>query len=342
MAGMTLRDSRVVSEAHAPYVVAEVNTSHFGDLQNARDMILAAKKAGCDCVKFQSWTEHTLYSKTFYRENPIASRFVRKFSFSEAQLLEAAEFCRQQGIAFSSTPYSRPEVDFLVGSGAPFIKIASMELNNYEYLAYIARTGVPIVLSTGMGEMEEIRRAVKTIEDAGCKNLCILHCVSIYPPKTASLRLRNITGLRQEFPRHAIGFSDHSLGTEMATAAVALGAVLIEKHLTLDRTKIGMDNQMATEPEEMAQLVRHCHNVHTALGGVERVVFPEDVEQRKKLRRSVVTTKDLKAGTRLSREDLEVKRPGTGILPEKLGEVVGRVLARDVAADEVLSPEDLQ
>lgn len=341
MRTMTLRDSRVISESETPYIISEVNTSHFGNLDIAKDMISRAKEVGCDCVKFQSWSEESLYSKTFYDQNPIARRMVSKFAFSEKELAEVAEFSRKCGIGFSSTPYSRAEVDFLVNEcNVPFVKIGSMELINYPFLDYIAQTGVPIVLSTGMGETDEIQKAVKTIEDAGNNNMCILHCVSVYPPETSSIRLRNITGLRELFPRHPVGFSDHSIGIEMATVSIALGACVVEKHLTLDSKKIGMDNQMAVEPAVMAELVRNCHNVHLALGGTERIVSDAEMGQRLKMRRSVIYSKDLKAGTRLSLEDLDFKRPGTGVHPESVGDVVGKTLVRDVEGDTLVSPED--
>jgi N-acetylneuraminate synthase len=324
-----------------PYIVAEVNTSHSGRIETAKEMIDRVKEVGCSCVKFQSWSKESLYSKTYYDENPIAKRIVQKFAFSEAQLMEVAKYSKEHGIAFSSTPYSPAEVDFLVEKcDAPYIKVASMDLNNYPYLEYIASRGVPIVLATGMGTMEEIRRAVATIEDAGNHNLCLLHCISIYPPKISTIHLNNILGLRKEFPNYPVGFSDHSIGTEMATAAVAMGAAMIEKHFTLDRTKIGMDNQMATEPEEMAQLVRNCQNVHIALGNTARIVLPAEMEQRKKLRRSVIATRDLPAGTILTKADLSAKRPGTGFPPEKISELVGKVLIRDVQADTLISESD--
>ena len=258
MATIRLHDSTVLSDFNRPYIVAEINTSHFGNMGIAKEMIDQAKKAGCDCVKFQSWSAKSLYSKSYYDENPIAKRFVKKFAFSDAELIEVSEYSKKSGIAFSSTPYSRVEVDFLLEKcNVPYIKVASMDLNNYPYLDYIARSGTPIVLSTGMGELEEIQKAVETIEKTGNKNICILHCISIYPPEMSTIRLNNILGLRENFPDYSIGFSDHSIGTEMASAAVALGACMIEKHFTLDKTKIGMDNQMASEPEEMALLVRN-------------------------------------------------------------------------------------
>jgi N-acetylneuraminate synthase len=216
-----------------------------------------------------------------------------------------------------------------------------MDLNNYMYLDYIGRTGVPIVLSTGMGQMEEIRRAVDTIENTGNTNICILHCISIYPPEISTIRLKNIIGLQKEFPDYPIGFSDHSIGLEMTTAAIALGACMIEKHLTLDKKKVGMDNQIASTPEEMAQLVRSCQNVHVALGDPERIVLDAEMAQRRKMRRSIVAVKDLKAGTKLTVELLDAKRPGTGLSPDKIDELIGKVLVRDVEGDRLLTQADI-
>ena len=341
MAKCILRDSTVIGDFLKPYIVAEVNTSHNGSMETAKEMIDRARDAGCSCVKFQSWSKESLYSKTYYDENPIVKRFVQKFAFSEAQLMEVAQYCKERGIAFASTPYSEAEVDFLVKkSNAPYIKVASMDLVNYPFLKYIASCGVPIILSTGMGTMEEVRKAVTTLEKAGNRSMCLLHCISIYPPELSTIHLNNILGLRKEFPNYPVGFSDHSIGTEMAAAAVALGAAMIEKHLTLDRTKIGMDNQMATEPAEMAQLVRNCQNVHIALGDTERIVLPAEMDQRKKMRRSVIATRDLPAGTKLTKTDLGAKRPGTGLPPEKINELVGKVLIRAVKADTLIFDSD--
>lgn len=342
MGGFVLRNRDELRDYGRPYVVAELNTSHFGNLDTARKMIDAAKNAGCDCVKFQSWSAETLYAQGYYRENPIAKRIVGKFSLPESALAELAGYARSIGVAFSSTPYARREVDFLLERCDPaFVKIASMELNNLPFLDYVARTGAPTVLSTGMGDLDEIRRAVDVFAAAGNANLCILHCVSLYPVANELAQLHNIVGLRDEFPQHAIGYSDHSRGTELATAAVALGACLVEKHFTLDRQAIGMDNQMATEPDEMVAMVRHCRTVQQALGTRTRVVSPAELEQRKKMRRSVVAVRDLAEGTVIGIEDVDLMRPGTGLPPERMSALVGRTLARAVRAGELVHESDL-
>tara|TARA_B100000963_G_scaffold342510_1_gene343428 strand:+ start:566 stop:1600 length:1035 start_codon:yes stop_codon:yes gene_type:complete len=320
-----------------PYIIAEMNTSHFGNMETARQMIDEAKKVGCSCVKFQSWSATTLYSKTYYDENPISKRIFNKFALSENQLLDMANYCKKIGIDFSSTPYSKSEVDFLINEcNAAFIKVASMELNNYPFLEYIGKTGHPIILSTGMGEIYEIKKAVKTIEKTGNKNLCILHCISIYPCENSTINLKNITGLMEIFPNYQIGYSDHSVGTEIASASVALGASVIEKHFTLDKNKIGMDNQMASEPNEMMRLVNECNNVHIALGSKERVVLSDEIEQRKNMRRSVIVNKDLKAGSIISISDLDVKRPGTEFPPEKMNYLVGKTIKVDIQKDSII------
>lgn len=343
MATVTLRNGRVIGDFLAPYIVAEINSSHFGDPDLAKKMIDTAKEIGCDCVKFQSWSADTLYCAAYYRENPINKRIVKKFSFDQTQLAELAAYSRSIGIDFSSTPYSREEAAYLLKEcDAPFIKIASMELNNLPYLDYLGRLGAPLVLSTGMGTMEEIVRAVETIEGTGNSQLVILHCTSVYPAEPRTIRLNNILGLRERFPASPIGYSDHSAGIAVPTAAVGLGACLIEKHFTLDSSRIGMDNQMATETGEMRLMIEACRTVHQAVGGPERVLDEAELGQIPKMRRSLVTRTALTAGHVLSLDDLDAKRPGTGIAPPDLASVLGRKLKADLDADEILSFEHLE
>lgn len=342
MARCVFRDGTEVADYGRPYVVAEVNSSHNGDAGTARRMIDAATEIGCDCVKFQSWSAKSLYSATYYAENPIAKRFVDRFSLAPETLAELATYAREKGLAFSSTPYSEEEVDFLVDTcRAPYLKIASMELDNLDFLACIGAKRVPLVLSTGMGTMEEIRRAVKTLEAAGAEQMVLLHCVSIYPTQVETINLRNICGLRKAFPHYPIGFSDHTEGDAAAVAAVALGAALIEKHLTLDHTKVGMDNGMATEPDAFAALVEKCRMVQCGMGSEQRTVYPAEMEQRKKMRRSVTFARDLPAGHVLTHADLSAKRPGTGVAPDRMGMLVGKTLVRAVQADTLLCQEDI-
>lgn len=343
MASISLRNGRFLGDYFKPYVVAELNTSHFGDIGLARSMIDQAKAAGCDCVKFQSWSAETLYCENYYKGNAIAKRIVKKFSLEDAQLKGLASYAGTREIDFASTPYSVQEAEFLVEEcNVPFVKIASMELNNYPYLTRLGKLGVPLVLSTGMGSLEEIIEAVRTIEATGNRQLVILHCTSVYPAAPQIIRLQNIIGLRSEFPAYPIGYSDHSQGIEIPVASVALGACLVEKHFTLDSSRIGMDNQMATEPEELKAMIRACHRVHEAMGGAGRVLGAEEQNQISKMRRSIVTKRPLKAGQLLTEDDLDTKRPGTGIPPTQFAAVLGRKLTQDMEAETVLTWQALE
>ena len=343
MAECILRNGTVISDYGRPFIVSEVNSSHNGNIDLAKKMIDESVNIGCDCVKFQSWSVSSLYSKTYYDANPISKRFVQKFSMSPDNLREMADYCNEKGIMFSSTPYSEDEVDFLVDEcNVPYIKIASMELNNPKFLRYIGLKRVPIVLSTGMATFEEVDKAVMILEDAGVDQMCILHCVSIYPTLISNINLNNIIGLRKRFNKYPIGFSDHTEGDAAAVAAVALGAGLIEKHLTLNKSKVGMDNGMATEPPQFKILVEKCRDIQVAMGSLERVLIQEELDQRKNMRRSLVTTRDIKAGEVIVESDIYAKRPGIGFEPDKIGEVIGKKANKDIPADTVILSDDIK
>ena len=336
---MKFNNGIVVENFGKPYFIAELNTSHFGNVEIAKQMIDAAKVAGCDCVKFQSWSAGTLYSNTYYRQNPVAKRFVDKFSFSSQHLKVLADYASDVGISFASTPYSCDEVDFLLEQcSVPFIKIASMEINNYPYLEYIAKTGTAIILSTGMADQEEITRAVSCIVDAGNHNLCLLHCVSIYPAEARLINLNNIQTLRQLYENLPIGYSDHTVGIETPIAAVALGSPVIEKHFTLDAKKIGMDNQMAMEPDDFRSMIASCITAWSALGSRQRVVSETEVSQRANMRRSIVSKRAIKAGEVIELADLDFKRPGDGYSLAEIKGVVGKTAVLDIDPDEVIYP----
>lgn len=343
MTNIELQNSKVLGDYKNPYIVAELNTSHFGDLQKAKEMIDAAKSSGCDCVKFQSWSEDTLYSETFYLKNPMARRFIRKFSFSAPELLSLSNYCKDVDIDFASTPYSNNEVDFLVDKcNVPYLKVASMDLVNLDLLAHMARKEVPIILSTGMATLDEIEISVAMIKKEGNSRVCILHCVSLYPTKNEDMRLLNILGLREKFPEYAIGFSDHSEGVELAVAATALGAALIEKHFTLDKSKIGMDNQMAIESEDLKAMVSACRKVSQALGARERLVSAAEIQQRDVMRRSLVSARKILKGEILREGDIQFKRPGNGMSLSSLPAILGKTAVKDIDFDVLIQESDLE
>lgn len=337
-----LNNKRLVGEDHEPYFIAELNTSHFGDVAKAKSMIDMVKECGGDCVKFQSWSEHTLYSNEYYKENPIAKRFVKKLAMSEGQLKELAEYSRLIGIDFASTPYSIEEAEFLIKEcQVPFIKVASMDINNYPYLRYLAKTKSAIILSTGMADFEEIVKAVDVLESAGAENVCVLHCVSIYPVSPELVNLNNIKALQATFKRQPIGYSDHTLGIDVGAASVALGACVIEKHVTLDKTIIGMDNQMAIERGELQQMVTSVKNVYQSLGKTKREVSNDELVQRGKMRRSLIAGCDLNPGDILTEANLGAKRPGTGISVSEWDVYLGKKINKKLDKDSLISPNDL-
>ena len=343
MAECLLADGTVVSDYGRPYIVSEVNSSHRGDIEIARKMVDVSVNIGCDCVKFQSWSAGSLYSRSYYDANPISKKIIKKVSLSSDQIKEMAQYSIDKGIAFSSTPYSEEEVDFLIEEcNVPYVKIASMEINNPRFLRYIGSKRVPIVLSTGMSTIDEIASAVTALEDSGVTQMVILHCVSIYPTVLNTVNLNNIIGLRDRFPNYPIGFSDHTEGDEAAIAAVALGAALIEKHITLDKKKIGMDNGMATEPAEFGDMVRKCRDIQIAMGTKERIVIDDEIEQRNNMRRSITAAIDIHKGHTIKVEDLYAKRPGTGVSPAKMDLIVGKVAKRDIEADTLISFDDFE
>ena len=335
-----LNNNREVSNECVPYFIAEVNTSHFGDIQKAKSLIDAVKRTGADCVKFQSWSADSLYSKDYYKENPIAKRFVKKFSLSEEDLELLAEHCSSSNIDFASTPYSIEEANFLINTcKAPFIKVASMDINNYPYLKYLAKTASAIIISSGMANFNEITKAIHLLELEGAKNVILLHCISIYPAAPELINLQHIKLLKDCFPNITIGYSDHTLGTEVGIASVAMGACVIEKHFTIDSTAIGMDNQMAIEEKELTHMVNSIKNVFLALGNKEKSVSEAELDQRKKMRRSLVVSEDMEIGDILTENLLTAKRPGTGISVSEWDAYLNQKITKSILKDSLLTKE---
>jgi len=315
-----------------------------------RRLIDAAAAAGADAVKFQSWTERSLIAEAEYQANPQYAdkkrhfgslrEMVRAYQFTTEQHVEAKAYCDERGITFCSSVFSPEEADLLENLDVPFYKIASMDVVHLPLLRYVARKQRPIVLSTGMATLAEVERAVQVIRDEGNEDIVLLHCVSIYPPPYPSIHLRNLSTLQQAFDV-PVGFSDHTLGTAIPIAAVALGACIIEKHFTLDKDLPGWDHAISADPDELRVLAQECKNVYQALGSSVRTVSEAEFEKRKKFRRSLVAHRSLPKGHVITEEDLDAKRPGTGISPDAMDYVLGRTLARDVDEDQVLTWDDL-
>lgn len=339
-----------VGDGQPPYIIAEVGANHNGDMDLCRQLIDAAADMGADAVKFQSWSESSLIAREEYDRNPEYSdkerhfgslrEMVRAYQLTPEQHKAAQRHCQQRGITFCSSVFSRQEVDLLEDLDVPFYKIASMDIVNLPLLSYVAQTQRPVIISTGMADLGEIEQAMEVMRAEGNDQVVLLHCVAIYPPATDSINLRNMVTLRDAFDV-PIGFSDHTLGTSVPLAAIALGACVIEKHFTLDKGMPGWDHTISADPPELQTIVEQGHNVYRALGTTTRTVSPAEHEKRKQFRRSLVARSSLPQGHVIAEKDLDAKRPGTGIAPDEMSYVLGRTLAHSVDDDQVIRWEDL-
>lgn len=348
-----LTDKKLVYNFCEPYIIAELGSNHNGDMELAKKLILAAKEAGADCVKFQSWTKDTIFSKRKYEENFFLSddyrnrndynleQIVEKFQITEEQLKEMKEFSDKIGIDCISTPFSKREVDFLVDKlNVPFIKIASMDVNNYPFLEYVAKKNKPIVISTGLSELYEIDKAIRTIENTGNDQIVILHCVSIYPPKDEEVNLNNITTLQNIYD-YPIGYSDHTLGATIALASVVKGACIIEKHFTLDKNMFGWDHKVSADSEDLKTICAESKRIYKAMGN-KRIYREENDERVVEFRRSIVLTRNMKKGEIITEKDIDFKRPGRGIEPGYANIIIGRKLNKDLKYDDIITFEDFE
>jgi len=335
----------------SPYIIAEIGANHNGDMDLAKKMIDSAIESGCDAAKFQSWNKKSLISNTGYKQNAIYNdskkkhfgsleEMVDKYFLREEQHFELKNYCKSKGIDFCSTPFSKEEVNLLNELDVEFYKVASMDINNYPLLQYVAQFNKPILLSTGMANLGEIEKAIKIIENEGNFKIIILHCVAIYPPENKDLNLKNITMLQNTFG-YPVGFSDHSLGFVASLTSVALGACVIEKHFTTDKDLPGWDHAISANPEEMKKITEGSKIVYESLGNFKRTVSKAEEEKKKVFRRSIVLNKNLKEGDIIKEEDISLKRPGTGFSPDEIKFVIGKKLKRDFEADQILTNDDI-
>ncbi len=329
------------------YVIAEAGANHNRDLDTARRLIDVAVTAGADAVKFQTYTGRDLYStKTprFEYLGDLADKPIHELLDDLALPREwqpiLAEHCRAQGIEFLSSPFDRDAVDTLDELEVAAFKVASFEIVDLPLLEYIGSKGRPVIMSTGMARIGEIDEAINALRAGGSGPVCLLQCASVYPSPPHIMNLRSMATMRAAFAV-PVGLSDHTLGTHIVPAAVAMGAELVEKHFTLDRSSPGPDHPFAIEPEELQQMVTYLRDVEAALGDGTKQGPSDDeaAEMYAKARRSLVAACAIPAGTKITREMLTVKRPGYGIKPKFLDALVGREAAIDIEDDEVITWE---
>lgn len=341
---------RAIGPGSPCFLIAEAGVNHNGSLDLALKLVDAAVCAGADAVKFQTFTAARVVTrdapKAAYQKETTGSEesqleMLQKLELSPNAHREIQAYCGKRGIPFLSTPFDEESADFLEGLHVPAFKIPSGEITNLPFLEHVARKGKPLIVSTGMSSMEEVESAVAVIRQAGNDDLALLHCVSAYPAEAADANLSAMRTMAQAFDV-PIGYSDHTLGIEVALAAVALGAHVLEKHFTLDRNLPGPDHRASLEPDEMSALVRGVRTVEAAIGHGRKEPAACEADVAAVSRKSIVTACDIAAGTRINRDLLVMKNPGTGWAPSMLGQVIGRVAAKDIPADTLLTAEMLR
>ncbi|UCH34042.1 MAG: N-acetylneuraminate synthase family protein [Armatimonadota bacterium] len=335
---------RSIGPEHPPLVIAEVGINHEGSLEKALQLVDAAAAAGAEVVKFQCHITEKEMVPTDMTPGEISREklwdIIKRCELDESEEREVQRYCKNKGVIYLSTPFSREAADRLFSMDVPAFKIGSGECNNLPLLEHIARMGRPMILSTGMNGIESIKRSAAMIRRQGAP-LALMHCTSMYPTPYEKVRLGAIGDLQHHFPGVPVGLSDHSMNIWTCLGAVAVGACLLEKHFTISRGWPGPDTGISIEPGELHDLIVGSRAIWQARGGA-KTVLPEEQPVIDFAYATVVTIAPIKAGEHFSRDNVWVKRPGTGkILADRLDEVVGRVAARDLPAEVHVEPSDI-
>ena len=328
------------------FIIAEAGVNHNGSLDRAREMVRVAKKIGADAIKFQTFSAEALVAKgapkadyqkqaTGIAESQLD--MLRRLELDEAGTRELLALCKEAGIQFISSPFDLASIDLLARLDVPILKIPSGELVNVPYLRRVGALGCRIILSTGMSELDEIERSLEVLQDAGLTRdrLTLLHCTTEYPAPYDEVNLRAMRSMGERF-RVEVGYSDHTLGIEIPVAAAALGARVIEKHFTLDRSLPGPDHQASLEPDAFASMVDAIRNVEAGLGDGRKRRTPSEERNRLVARKSVVAAREIRRGEVFTEDNLTAKRPGTGLSPLRWDDVVGQRAKRSFKPDEMI------
>ena len=325
------------------FIIAEAGVNHNGSFELVYKLVDAAKNAGVDCIKFQTFKSKNLVSHTAKKAeyqkattgDSSQQDMLKKLELSYDEFLALKDYCDQVGICFLSTPFDVDSIEFLNTINMPFWKIPSGEVTNLPYLLALAKTGKPVVMSTGMCEMEEIEAAIKVLRENGTKEIRLLHCNTEYPTPFEDVNLKAMQTMRDAFGLE-VGYSDHTKGIEVPVAAVALGATIIEKHFTLDCDMEGPDHKASLEPDELAAMVKSIRHIELAIGSGDKIPSSSEKKNIAVARKSIVAKTSIKAGEAFTEENITVKRPGTGISPMRWFDVLGKVATRNYEEDELI------
>jgi N,N'-diacetyllegionaminate synthase len=325
------------------YIIAEAGVNHNGSYELACKLVDAAKTAGADCIKFQTFKSENLVScnaqKAEYQKKTTGESsqqdMLKKLELSYKEFLKLKAYSDNAGICFLSTPFDFDSISFLNSMDMPFWKIPSGELTNLPYLIALAKTCKPIVMSTGMCEMDEISEAIKVLKENGAGNIKLLHCNTEYPTPFKDVNLKAMQTMRELF-KVDVGYSDHTKGIEVPIAAVAMGASIIEKHFTLDKNMEGPDHKASLEPEELAAMVSGIRHIEMALGNGKKTPSPSEKKNIAIARKSIVAKQNIQIGEELTIDNITVKRPGIGLSPMKWFDVLGTKAVRNFKEDELI------
>lgn len=328
-----------------PIIIAEAGVNHNGSLETALKLVDAAALSGADYVKFQTFKSDKIVTNTgktadYQKENTKAESqidMLRRLELPYEDFRIIADHCRKKGIGFLSTPFDIESIDFLKSIDMDYMKVPSGEITNLPYLRKIAQQGLPIILSTGMCTLADVESALQVLYDGGVSrnDITVLHCNTQYPTPYSDVNLKAMLTLREAFGVD-VGYSDHTPGIVVPIAAVALGATVIEKHFTLDKSMEGPDHIASLDPEELSEMVRGVRHVSMALGSPLKRVSPSEKRNMTAARKSIVAAVDIKKGDVFSEENLTVKRPGNGISPMQWDSIIGRTALRNYHADELI------
>lgn len=337
--------ARIVGENFPCFIIAEAGVNHNGDIKLAKKLIDAAVAAGADAVKFQTFTAEALVTagapKAGYQQETTGNhedqyQMLKKLELEPQDFKKLAGYSAQKGIIFLSTPFDEGSADLLEKLHVPAYKIPSGEITNFPLLEHIAKKRKPVILSTGMSVMSEIKEAVACLQKSGAKDIVLLHCISSYPARAKEVNLRVMEALKRRF-KMPVGLSDHTTGIYVPLAAVAMGACIVEKHFTLDKDLPGPDHRASLEPAELKEMVAAIRTVEKALGDGKRRLTAGEKDIKKAARRSLAATVDIPAGTVIKKEMLTLKRPGTGIPPKDIDGVIGRKSAKTIVTGQIIT-----
>lgn len=326
------------------FVIAEAGVNHNGDIELAKKLIEEAYKAGADAVKFQTFKAENLVCKDAKKadyqlettdENESQFDMLKKLELSDSMHRELVDYASKKGIKFLSTPFDIDSLHFLVELGIDIIKLSSGEITNYPLLVAVAKTGLSIILSTGMSDMCEIEAAVEVLKSSGARDITLLHCNTQYPTPYDDVNLNAMNTLRS-IGGVKVGYSDHTLGIEVPVAAVALGAEVIEKHFTLDKKMDGPDHRASLDTNELQAMIIAIRNIEKSLGDGKKIPSKSEIGNRIIVRKSIVALKDIKKGDIFTIDNITTKRPGLGITPMFWDDVIGTPACRDFVKDELI------